>query len=714
MNELLGTPTAGSAIAAASQRRTRWPRKLRSFAVGLTMTLAMLAGPAARAQVAPTAKEDAPPAPPLALAAPTRPLSEYVREVFQDRFGNDWFGTNDEGIARYDGSALVFLNTTHGLAGNAVRGIVQSADGALWIATDGGVSRYLDGRFRNFTAADGLSDAGLWSILLDRSGTIWVGTQEGVCRLVGERFVAFPLPRVEVAVPESRFSPKVVFAMCEDRAGNIWFGTDGEGVHRFDGHSFTSYATKDGLGGMMVRAIHEDHRGRIWIGTEGGGVSCFDGTTFRTFTSRDGLANDRVFEILEDRAGTLWLSTLGDGLTRYDGTTFLPVGKESGLSFDEMPCACGSGRLTKECHGPRGVHVQDIFEDREGTLWFGCSGGLFRREGETFVHVTRSGPWRSGTAASNASSVPAPLERFARMIGGEWRVTFQSGTKQFDRWRWGPGQRSAIVETYGPDAVGGPWRVLSVYYVRPGSDEVRYVSLHPKAGELGHGLAEGTTVMDAERMVTNTTLRQSGRAGQPRSIEARTEFRTPDAYRASLAEDGGRGLEEIVAWEYTRSYELSPLPPIVEGAERPSGSLAFASGLVGPTWSADGRLAEGASFGATASFDWIPYIGVLHAQIAIANADSTARRSIEVYLMPSPWSETFRALVLTEAGGVLEGEVTVADGRMLTGVLEERDGDRIVQRAMQLTIEANGAPRVRLWSDPAMTGMPAMDLVFRR
>ena len=36
---------------------------------------------------------------------------------------------------------------------------------------------------------------------------------------------------------------------CElqDRDGNLWFSTGGEGVYRFDGKSFTNFTSKDGL-----------------------------------------------------------------------------------------------------------------------------------------------------------------------------------------------------------------------------------------------------------------------------------------------------------------------------------------------------------------------------------------------------------------------------------------------------------------------------------
>ncbi|MCA9307791.1 MAG: hypothetical protein KDA16_14775, partial [Phycisphaerales bacterium] len=91
-------------------------------------------------------------------------ISMYIREVFQDRDGVYWFGTNDDGLARYDGEKLTYVSVKDGLAGSAIRGILQSPDGALWFATNDGVSRYKDGRFTNYTTADGLSHNQVWCI----------------------------------------------------------------------------------------------------------------------------------------------------------------------------------------------------------------------------------------------------------------------------------------------------------------------------------------------------------------------------------------------------------------------------------------------------------------------------------------------------------------------------------------------------------------------
>ena len=67
-----------------------------------------------------------------------------------------------------------------------------------------------------------------------------------------------------------------ISCICEDKRGNLWFGSLGGGILRFDGYSFTSYREEDGLSNNFVHAIVEDAKGNLWIGTEEG-LSIFDG-----------------------------------------------------------------------------------------------------------------------------------------------------------------------------------------------------------------------------------------------------------------------------------------------------------------------------------------------------------------------------------------------------------------------------------------------------
>ena len=53
-------------------------------------------------------------------------------------------------------------------------------------------------------------------------------------------------------VPEGLPSPDI-FAVLQDRAGDLWFGTWG-GVSRYDGEQFVPLTTQDGLAYNVVRS----------------------------------------------------------------------------------------------------------------------------------------------------------------------------------------------------------------------------------------------------------------------------------------------------------------------------------------------------------------------------------------------------------------------------------------------------------------------------
>ncbi len=259
-----------------------------------TLLVALLASPGcASAQSATDVQEsDASPPSPTVKTKLSEQIGAYVREIFQDRDGNLWFSTSN-GVCRYDGKSLTYQEERR-----APEEILQDENGALWFATGAGVSRYENGKFTAYTMADGLSHNWVWSMMLDSAGTLWVGTRSGVCRFNGESFVPFPFPRAEVENPYSNSSPLLAFGMAEDQDGNLWLAMDGEGVRKFDGESFTTYTTKDGLAGNHVQSVYCDRRGRMWFGTRRGGVSCYDGTAFRNFTEKDGLTNNSICGIL--------------------------------------------------------------------------------------------------------------------------------------------------------------------------------------------------------------------------------------------------------------------------------------------------------------------------------------------------------------------------------------------------------------------------------
>lgn len=291
-------------------------------------------------------------------------ISEYIRRMFQDREGNIWFGTNGDGVCRYDGRSLVYY-----LAGTTVRGIVQDAKGDLWFATSSGVARYDGTNFTRYTKADGSAGDDMWSVVLDRNGTIWFGTVDGVSRFDGAQFTSFALPVPDLTGRKDVFpAPKLVNCIVQDKAGNIWFGTNGGGAYRYDGRKLTNYSEKEGLCNNFVQSIIEDRAGKMWFGTRFGGLCMYDGSGFTSITKKQGLASDFVWSLYPDRAGTLWICSAGGGLCSLRG--------------EEVTCY-------NEKDGLGNQYVQSILEDGAGHLWIGTSGGVYRFDGKRFTNWTK-------------------------------------------------------------------------------------------------------------------------------------------------------------------------------------------------------------------------------------------------------------------------------------------------------------------------------------
>jgi len=257
--------------------------------------------------------------------------------------------------------------------------------------------------FSSFGKLQGLKHGNINCMLEDKSGNLWFGTQGGgVSKYDGKSFTHF--------TDKEGLSHNFVFSMLEDKSGNLWFGTWGGGVSKYDGKSFTHFTDKEGLSNNVVRSMLEDKSGNLWFGTWGGGVSKYDGKSFTHFTDKEGLSNNDVRSMLEDKSGNLWFGTWGGGVSKYNGKSFTHFTDKEGLSNNA---------------------VVSMLEDKSGNLWFGTQGGgvsklaLSKVEGSTqytFTHFTDK-------EGLNNNNVVSMLEDKS---GNLWFGTNGGGVSKYD------------------------------------------------------------------------------------------------------------------------------------------------------------------------------------------------------------------------------------------------------------------------------------------
>ena len=151
-------------------------------------------------------------------------------------------------------------------------------------------------------------------------------------------------------------------SIFQDSKGNLWFGTLGEGVVRYDVKTLTYFSTPDGFINNTVYAINEDKNGNMWFGTDQG-VYKYDGKTFKNYNQQHGLSHVDITRkgILVDKSGTIWVGTHG-GVYRYDPAAD-SKGEPSFSLFQQLPP----------------VNITSIMEDQSGNIWFAsAANGVFR------------------------------------------------------------------------------------------------------------------------------------------------------------------------------------------------------------------------------------------------------------------------------------------------------------------------------------------------
>lgn len=317
-----------------------------------------------------------------------------VTSILQDRQGNYWFGTNSAGAYRYDGKSLKRFTLKDGLVSTQVKKLQEDGSGRIWFGTGGGVCRFDGQTFTTFPEAaradSGRAPAHAWTAA---PGDLWFEASGGACRYDGRSLSYLPLPgRGHLAnpsqAPDGSLGPFTVYCTYKDRVGNLWFGTQSQGVCRFDGKSFTWF-TEKGLAGPAVLAIFQDTAGDLWFGNNGAGVFRYDGKSLVNFTAAHGLSNEaflntsrvaavsglgtlaRIYSIAEDAAGNIWFGTIDAGVWRYDGTSLTNFTAKAGLDSDA---------------------IQSIYKDRKGNLLFGTdAGSVYRFKDQSFVRFTVRG-----------------------------------------------------------------------------------------------------------------------------------------------------------------------------------------------------------------------------------------------------------------------------------------------------------------------------------
>lgn len=336
--------------------------------------------------------------------------SNRCTALIEDRQGDLWIGTEDNGVMRYRDGRFTTYTTADGLPRNDVRDISETATGDLVISTFKGTAQRHDGQFSvymdNFGLVPYASDTmdnkgGVWSsdgyrlqrlsaqgmiyypldpglapagpaaAFYDRQGGLWIGVKEPSTR-PGQRGLYYLKDgKTTIYTPKDGLPETAVSCFFEDREGNLWMGTLADGLIRFRDGRFTRYTTADGLSSNRITAVYQDREGSIWVGTFDNGLNRMSKQIITTISMANGLAADNTYPIYEDPSGTIWVGGWGNrqGLTKIKNGQFTHYGDKDGLI----------GLL------------MSLLKDRDGALWIGAYGTLTRMRDGKFEQLAKAG-----------------------------------------------------------------------------------------------------------------------------------------------------------------------------------------------------------------------------------------------------------------------------------------------------------------------------------
>lgn len=199
---------------------------------------------------------------------------------------NLWLGTDDGGFFYWDRKRNTFKSykPQHSASGPTYHNIhaLLQDDGKLYIGMYMGGLDILDlktGKFKNYkfgSSSRSLYASGIYALYKDSNQHLWVGTTNGLNKYV---------PETDDFERIYEVHPADVSCIMEDKRGYLWVCSLNQGVFRLNGKTqkwehFSSQSQEEGkqaaIPSNKVITACLDEKGNLWFGTDGCGLLKYD------------------------------------------------------------------------------------------------------------------------------------------------------------------------------------------------------------------------------------------------------------------------------------------------------------------------------------------------------------------------------------------------------------------------------------------------------
>jgi signal transduction histidine kinase len=289
-----------------------------------------------------------------------------------------------------------------GVSEDEIFNVFQDQRSTMWYSTHSGIMRKGEHPFRPFDPP-ATAKAPAYRTYEDAQGQIWISNDRGTLRVNGDRLEAL-----------SSFGARSFYA---GKDGDVWMGTNGEGLLHFKPRLVRMYTKSDGLPNDRVMTVLATHDGKLWVGN-GCGLSLFDQDRFKFYAEKEGLINSCVWALAEDHNNDLWIGSYNGGLFKFHDGHFTQYSVAQGLASNIVlgivvardnslwiatPDGLShmkDGHITNytTAQGLQSDRILSIHQDAAGDIWAATQAGLARLAGDRFVSLPSSS-FKEGTSA---------------------------------------------------------------------------------------------------------------------------------------------------------------------------------------------------------------------------------------------------------------------------------------------------------------------------
>lgn len=218
---------------------------------------------------------------------------------------------------------------------------------------------------------------------------------------VQERLSEAHIPNVQMNTSSWK-----VHSLMEDNQGNVWAGAFQTGVmvipKSMYGFDYSALNISGDFSGNApcVTSVVSDSNGNLWIGTDGEGLYMMDeeGSLKHYSSENSALSNNSIMSLAVDKRGTLWIATYLEGLISWNpGRGFRKFKDSTNLNTEQISCLAysesddllyigtyGQGLAIASLPREKVEHrfaqdnnkwISSLYMERSGLVWVGTYNG---------------------------------------------------------------------------------------------------------------------------------------------------------------------------------------------------------------------------------------------------------------------------------------------------------------------------------------------------